>query len=95
VQLRWGDYDTHDIERYARTKFFDYTTDAMSHYPSPNGVVIAVDLAYNVFSAFGTWFPGSKNLLKEVMQKILKSNPALNILRDRVRKGLQLYSSEA
>ena len=29
VQLRWGDYDSHDIERYARAKFLDYTTDNM------------------------------------------------------------------
>ena len=33
VQLRWGDYDSHDIERYARAKFLDYTTDNMSIYP--------------------------------------------------------------
>lgn len=24
VQLRWGDFDTHDIERYTRAKFLDY-----------------------------------------------------------------------
>lgn len=23
VQLRWGDFDSHDIERYARAKFLD------------------------------------------------------------------------
>jgi pre-mRNA-processing factor 8 len=28
VQLRWGDYDSHDIERYTRAKFLDYTTTA-------------------------------------------------------------------
>ena len=33
IQLRWGDYDSHDIERYARAKFLDYTTDNMSIYP--------------------------------------------------------------
>jgi pre-mRNA-processing factor 8 len=49
VQLRWGDYDSHDIERYARAKFLDYTTDNMSIYPSPNGLLIAVDLAYNLY----------------------------------------------
>lgn len=48
VQLRWGDYDSHDIERYARAKFLDYTTDNMSIYPSPTGLLIAVDLAYNL-----------------------------------------------
>merc|ERR1711868_76905 len=45
VQLRWGDYDSHDVERQA-------------------------------------------------MAKIMKANPALYVLRERIRKGLQLYSSE-
>ena len=63
VQLRWGDYDSHDIERYSRAKFLDYTTDNLSIYPSPTGVLIAIDLAYNVHSAFGNWFPGVKPLL--------------------------------
>mmetsp|Transcript_28524 Transcript_28524/g.46221 ORF Transcript_28524/g.46221 Transcript_28524/m.46221 type:complete len:2342 (+) Transcript_28524:3-7028(+) len=94
VQLRWGDYDSHDIERYARAKYLDYTTDQMSIYPSPTGVLIAVDLAYNLHSAFGNWFPGIKPLLAQAMAKIMKSNPALYVLRERIRKGLQLYSSE-
>lgn len=58
VQLRWGDYDSHDIERYTRAKFLDYTTDNMSLYPSPTGVMISIDLAYNLWSAYGNWFPG-------------------------------------
>jgi hypothetical protein len=37
AQLRWGDYDSHDVERYTRAKFLDYTTDNMSIYPSPTG----------------------------------------------------------
>jgi pre-mRNA-processing factor 8 len=48
VQLRWGDYDSHDVERYVRAKFLDYTTDNMSIYPSPYGAMIGVDLAYNL-----------------------------------------------
>ena len=94
VQLRWGDYDSHDIERYTRAKFLDYTTDNMSHYPSPTGVMIGIDLAYNLHSAYGNWFPGSKPLIVQAMAKIMKANPALYVLRERVRKGLQLYSSE-
>ncbi|CAL9773912.1 unnamed protein product [Musa acuminata subsp. burmannicoides] len=94
VQLRWGDYDSHDIERYARAKFMDYTTDNMSIYPAPTGVMIGLDFAYNLHSAFGNWFPGSKPLLAQAMNKIMKSNPALYVLRERIRKGLQLYSSE-
>jgi hypothetical protein len=35
VQLRWGDFDSHDIERYTRAKFLDYSSDNMSIYPSP------------------------------------------------------------
>ncbi|KAL3228103.1 hypothetical protein MRX96_004022 [Rhipicephalus microplus] len=99
VQLRWGDYDSHDVERYARAKFLDYTTDNMSIYPSPTGVLIAIDLAYNFaqvmcFSAYGNWFPGCKPLIQQAMAKIMKANPALYVLRERIRKGLQLYSSE-
>ena len=45
-------------------------------------------------SAFGNWFPGVKPLIIQAMAKIMKSNPALYVLRERVRKGLQLYSSE-
>ena len=40
VQLRWGDYDSHDVERYTRAKFLDYTTDNMSIYPSPTGALL-------------------------------------------------------
>ena len=94
VQLRWGDFDSHDIERYTRAKFLDYTTDNMSIYPSPTGVMIGIDLAYNLHAAYGNWFPGSKPLIQQAMAKIMKANPALYVLRERVRKGLQLYSSE-
>ena len=94
MQLRWGDYDSHDIERYSRAKFLDYTTDNMSIYPSPTGTLVAIDLAYNLHSAFGNWFPGGKVLMQQAMAKIMKANPALYVLRERVRKGLQLYSSE-
>ncbi|KAJ8927951.1 hypothetical protein NQ314_019584 [Rhamnusium bicolor] len=94
VQLRWGDYDSHDVERYARAKFLDYTTDNMSIYPSPTGVLIAIDLAYNLHSAYGNWFPGCKPLIQQAMAKIMKANPALYVLRERIRKALQLYSSE-
>merc|ERR1712003_86735 len=94
VQLRWGDYDSHDVERYARAKFLDYTTDNMSIYPSPTGLLIGIDLAYNLHSGFGNWFPGCKPLIQQAMAKVMKANPALYVLRERIRKGLQLYSSE-
>jgi pre-mRNA-processing factor 8 len=94
IQLRWGDYDSHDIERYCRAKFLDYTTDNMSIYPSPTGVLLGVDLAYNMNSGFGNYFPGIKPMLQKAFGKIMKANPALYVLRERIRKGLQLYSSE-
>mmetsp|Transcript_39302 Transcript_39302/g.60008 ORF Transcript_39302/g.60008 Transcript_39302/m.60008 type:complete len:259 (+) Transcript_39302:2667-3443(+) len=94
VQLRWGDYDSHDIERYARSKFLDYTTDNMSIYPSPVGCLLAIDLAYNLHSGFGNFFTGAKQLLQAAMNKIMKANPAIYVLRERIRKCLQLYSSE-
>lgn len=94
VQLRWGDYDSHDIQRYTRAKLLDYTTDNMSIYPAPTGVMIGLDLAYTLHAAFGNWFPGSTPLFAQAINKIMKANPALYVLRERVRKGLQLYSSE-
>ncbi|KAJ2844326.1 hypothetical protein IWW36_005231, partial [Coemansia brasiliensis] len=94
VQLRWGDYDSHDIERYTRTKFLSYTTDSMSIYPSPTGVVIGVDLAYNIYSAYGNWIPGMKPLMQQALAKIMKASPALYVIRERIRKALQLFSSE-
>lgn len=36
------------------------------------GVMIGLDLAYNLHSAFGNWFPGSKPLLAQAMNKIMK-----------------------
>ena len=95
VQLRYGDYDSHDVSRYVRAKFLDYTTDSLSIYPSPTGVMIAIDLAYNLYDAYGQWFPGLKQLIQQAMAKIMKANPALYVLRERIRKGLQLYASES
>ena len=94
VQLRWGDYDSHDIERYSRAKFLEYTMDNMSIYPSPAGCLLGVDLAYNLYSGYGNWFTGVKPLIQQGMAKIMKANPTLFTLRERIRKGLQLYSSE-
>lgn len=95
VQLRYGDYDSHDIERYVRAKYLDYTQDSMSIYPSATGLMIAIDLAYNLYSAYGQYFPGLKQLIQQAMAKIMKANPALYVLRERIRKGLQLYASES
>ncbi|PSN65280.1 PROCN-domain-containing protein [Corynespora cassiicola Philippines] len=95
VQLRYGDYDSHDIERYTRAKYLDYTQDPNCIYPSPTGLMIGIDLAYNLYSAYGAYFPGLKVLIQQAMAKIMKANPALYVLRERIRKGLQLYASES
>ena len=94
VQLRYGDYDSHDISRYARAKFLDYTTDNVSIYPSTTGCLVAIDLAYNMYDAYGNWFPGMKDLMRKAMETIMKANPALYVLRERIRKGLQLYQAQ-
>ncbi|PWN94126.1 putative PRP8-U5 snRNP protein, pre-mRNA splicing factor [Acaromyces ingoldii] len=94
VQLRWGDYDMNDVERYSRAKFLDYTSDSTSIYPCATGALLAIDLCYNRYSGYGNWFPGSKPLIQQAMAKIMKANPALYVLRERIRKSLQLYSSE-
>lgn len=94
VQLRYGDYDSHDISRYTRAKFLDYTTDSVSAYPSPTGAMVGVDLAYNTYDVYGNWFSGFKPLMQNAMKEIMKANPALYVLRERIRKGLQLYQSQ-
>lgn len=94
VQLRYGDYDSHDISRYTRAKFLDYTTDSTSSYPCPTGIMIGIDLAYNMYDVYGNWVPGLQPLMQNAMKEIMKANPALYVLRERIRKGLQLYQSQ-
>ena len=48
----------------------------------------------SLHSAYGNWYPGMKPLITQAMTKIMKANPALYVLRERIRKALQLYSSE-
>lgn len=94
VQLRYGDYDSHDISRYTRAKFLDYTADTTSAYPCPTGCMVGVDLAYNVCDVYGNWFSGMKPLMQNAMSAIMKANSALYVLRERIRKGLQLYQAQ-
>jgi hypothetical protein len=44
-----------------------------------SGVMIGLDLAYNLHSAFGNWFPGSKPLLAQAMNKIMKVHYPINL----------------
>lgn len=95
IQLRYGDYDSHDIKKYTRAKFLDFTSDGVSLYPSRTGLMICIDLAYNCCEAYGCWFPGLKQLIRQTVVKLMQSNPALYIFRERVRKALQLYQSDS
>ena len=40
-----------------------FSKDNMSIYPSPTGVLMGVDLAYNLHSGFGNWFPGAGGIV--------------------------------
>mmetsp|Transcript_44709 Transcript_44709/g.74621 ORF Transcript_44709/g.74621 Transcript_44709/m.74621 type:complete len:2266 (+) Transcript_44709:990-7787(+) len=94
IQLRWGDFDSHDIERYVRSRYLDFCTDLQSIYPSTTGLMIGFDLAYNLYSAYGNWIPGIKIVFIQCLSKLIKVNPSLFVLRERIRKGVQLYSSD-
>uniref|UniRef100_G0U334 Protein kinase A catalytic subunit n=1 Tax=Trypanosoma vivax (strain Y486) TaxID=1055687 RepID=G0U334_TRYVY len=91
IQLRWGNYDSHNIAEYARKRFYEYSSAKM--YPFPAGVVVAVDLAYNCHSAFGYWVPRLKPLMMKLLSAIMRHNIALNTLRERMKRDLQLFSS--
>ena len=86
VQLRWGDYDSHDVERYARAKFLDYTTDNMSIYPSPTGALIAIDLAYNLHRSVNLQ---SNHLLSVVLECFAVS--PVSIPTYHIRNKLMFY----
>lgn len=66
----------------------------MSVYPSSYGIVICFDLAYNMVTCYGNWFPGLKELMQAHLMKVLNMNPALFVLRERIRAALQLHSTE-
>ena len=91
VQLRWGDYDSHDADQYARSKFLTFTTDrGEPMYPGPIGMLIVFDLAYNTHSAYGSWFPGFKDFLLNALTKIQRHNTELYRLRSNINSKLQL-----
>ena len=94
VQLRWGDFDSHDIERYARAKFLGLHHGQHVHLPVADGADDWHRLGVQLALGYGNWFPGCKTLVQQAMAKIMKANPALYVLARAHRKGLQLYSSE-
>ena len=48
VQLRWGIYDSRDLERHARALFLNDTTDDIAVDSSPTGILIGIDMAYKL-----------------------------------------------
>ena len=54
------------------------------HLPIPNGCMIGMDLAYNLWSAYGNWFPCMKPLIQQAMTKIMMANPACHVLREHI-----------
>lgn len=98
IQLRWGNFDSHNIAEYARSKYHEYTRDGRTQYPSPAGVVVAVDLAYNIFSAYGLWIRTDGNKMKksvmDLMGAILQNDSIMASLRLKLRSELQLRSSQ-
>jgi len=95
IQIRWGDFDSHDIGRYSRSKFFAFTNDQRGIYPCQTGLIISFDLAYNISNAFGYWIVGLKLILRKIINRILKTNLSLFVLRERIKKSLQLYSTDS
>ena len=45
----------------------------LSHTSPPHlnaGVMVGIDICYNLHSAFGNWFPGSKTLILQVYGEV-------------------------
>jgi pre-mRNA-processing factor 8 len=94
VQLRWGDFDSHDVNQYAREKYVALMKNSAQRYPNPSGAVVVIDLAYNKAGAYGYWIPELKRIVQLAMAKIMKNDPALAAMRSRLHKQLQLYASD-
>ena len=47
----------------------------MSIYQAPTGLMVGLDLAYNLHAAYSNFIPGIKPLVTQAMGKIMKSNP--------------------
>lgn len=94
VQLRWGDYDKRDSHKYAKARFMECTGDPQTRYPAGNGFVVVLDLCYNTWSSYGNLNGELKAVVGRSMEKIIVENPMLHVLRERLRKTLQLYTSD-
>jgi hypothetical protein len=52
----------------------------MSIYPSATGLMISIDLAYNLYSAYGQYFPG----LKTVRRSRYKLSVSLKVYASKI-----------
>ena len=56
-------------------------SDSMSIYHLPTGVMIGMDLAYSLWSAYGNWFPSMKLLIQQAMAKLITlGDPATMVI---------------
>jgi pre-mRNA-processing factor 8 len=94
VQLRWGDFDKNDCNKYAKVKYVEYVSNPMSNYQDRYGLVIVFDLCYNTYAGYGYSSQKMTKYLTDSSQNILKNNLSLHILRERLRKTLEIYTSE-
>eukprot|EP00477_Mikrocytos_mackini_P002140 GAHX01002346.1.p1 GENE.GAHX01002346.1~~GAHX01002346.1.p1 ORF type:complete len:2012 (-),score=317.38 GAHX01002346.1:41-6076(-) len=94
LQLKWGDVDNKDVQESCRRRYYGLTSHPLSVYPSPLGVVIVIDLCYSTWSMFGRTTDNIRTTIVDLMSKVMRLNPALWVLRERVRKSLQLHQSE-
>mgnify|MGYP001198235528 CR=1 FL=1 len=65
---------------------------ALCTYYLPTGCLVAVDLAYSLYSGFGNYIPGGKPLLQQAMAKIIKANPDLIIYPKMKNSGLNILN---
>ncbi|KAG0442228.1 Pre-mRNA-splicing factor spp42 [Dictyocoela muelleri] len=90
VQLKWGDYDFNDIKQYSKELYLNYSSNS-KFYSSKYGSIIAFDLCYNTYHTYGYLNSSLKNKLINILSSVHKNNRMLNILRERIRKSIQLY----
>ncbi|KAH9411623.1 pre-mRNA-processing-splicing factor 8 [Ordospora pajunii] len=94
VQLRWGDYERNDCHKYAKSRFVEGMNDPLAKYPGEYGMVAVVDLCYNTWSVYGHMNEELVIVLRSMFAVIIEKNSMLLVLRERIRKALQLYTSD-
>ncbi|KAJ7055423.1 U5-snRNA binding site 2 of PrP8-domain-containing protein [Mycena amicta] len=69
IQLRWGDFDA----RHPKIHLRQVPQLCLEHLPITHRCHDwNVDLAYNLWSAYGNWFPGMEPLIQQAMAKTIR-----------------------